>query len=280
MLKQRLLTAAVLIPLIVWGVLGLPDDLFVLILALLLALGAWEWAALACIDGTARRMIYVVFIVACLGLVWYAMGVSDQIAPVILVSSFAGWCIALYWVLRYPGTTTTGKPWHLASWVLRFPLGVMILVVPFVALVTLRGHENYGPPFVLFLISLMWVADSGAYFSGKKWGRHKLAPLVSPGKTWEGVGGAVVGTLLVSIIGAVLFRFSIWQTLFWIGLCVFTLAFSILGDLFESLCKRQARIKDSGYMLPGHGGLLDRIDSLTAAAPIFVLGLFVMGVEA
>ena len=136
-------------------------------------------------------------------------------------------------------------------------------------MVLLRDNPSYGSCYVLYLILIVWFADSGAYFAGKRWGQRKLADKVSPGKTLEGVAGALLMSSIVSL--AYLFLES--MSFLFMLLCLFTVIVSILGDLFESLFKRQAGIKDSGQILPGHGGILDRIDSLTSAAPIFVMGL-------
>src|SRR5207302_1283767 len=127
------------------------------------------------------------------------------------------------------------------------------------------------------LLILIWAADTGAYFAGRAFGKHKLLPNVSPGKTWEGFFGAMLMTVIV--MGFVVYFLNIppnnWVPLFLLGFV--TVIFSILGDLFESMLKRQAGIKDSGKILPGHGGILDRIDSLTSAAPIFALGVIMLG---
>jgi phosphatidate cytidylyltransferase len=151
--------------------------------------------------------------------------------------------------------------------------GVVVLVAPWVALMGLR--DDFGPAYVLFLLLLIWVADTGAYFAGRRWGRRKLAPTISPGKTWEGVFGAGMATLAFALVGAaVLEEGARWPG--FVAVCMVTVGFSIVGDLFESMMKRQRGVKDSGSLLPGHGGVLDRFDSLTAAAPAFLLGLYGM----
>ena len=126
----------------------------------------------------------------------------------------------------------------------------------------------------MFLLALVWVADITAYFVGKRFGKNKLAPLLSPGKSREGVIGALLASLVMAIIGLRIFTFDKQASMYFIGLCVLTALISVVGDLYESLLKRKAGAKDSGTILPGHGGVLDRIDSLTAAAPIYLLGLY------
>ena len=131
--------------------------------------------------------------------------------------------------------------------------------------------------FLLFLFVLIWGADTAAYFSGKKWGKNKLAPLVSPGKSIQGAVGAMIFSILLTFLALWIGRDS-FQGWFWATvLSIITVLFSIVGDLFESMLKRRVDLKDSGQLLPGHGGLLDRIDSLTAAAPIFALGALLLG---
>jgi phosphatidate cytidylyltransferase len=133
-------------------------------------------------------------------------------------------------------------------------------------------RDEFGPGYVLFLFLLIWVADIGAYFAGRRWGRRKLALAISPGKTWEGAVGAGAAALAFALAGAAALGLgSRWPG--FVAICMVTVGFSIAGDLFESMMKRQRGLKDSGSLLPGHGGVLDRVDSLTAAAPVFLLGL-------
>jgi phosphatidate cytidylyltransferase len=150
----------------------------------------------------------------------------------------------------------------------------VVLVPAWWALVALHGVSPSGRYYLLFLLVLVWVADSAAYFSGRLWGTNKLAPRISPGKTWEGVWGALIAGLVLGVLGVILFGVQGSRWVAFVALCAATVAFSILGDLAESAFKRQSGLKDSGQLLPGHGGILDRVDSLTAAAPVFMLGLW------
>jgi phosphatidate cytidylyltransferase len=160
---------------------------------------------------------------------------------------------------------------------LRALAGDLILVPAWGALVALHGQEPHGPAWVLFLAALVWLADIGAFFAGRRWGRRKLAVRVSPGKSWEGVAGGVLAALAGAAVAVVLAGEPLHQVPILFVLVVVTVAASVLGDLTESLFKREAGLKDSGGLLPGHGGVLDRIDSLLAAAPVFVLGLVWLG---
>ncbi|MGB4876542.1 MAG: phosphatidate cytidylyltransferase, partial [Candidatus Competibacter sp.] len=145
---------------------------------------------------------------------------------------------------------------------------------PWAALMALRA--DYGPRSVVFLLLLVWAADIGAYFAGRRWGRRKLAPAISPGKTWEGALGGGLATLVLALVGAAFLKVGASGFGF-VAVCLITMGFSIAGDLFESMMKRQSGLKDSGSLLPGHGGVLDRVDSLSAAAPVFLLGLYGIG---
>ncbi|KPK39118.1 MAG: hypothetical protein AMJ69_06500 [Gammaproteobacteria bacterium SG8_47] len=272
MLKQRLITAAVLVPLTVWAVLALESRWFALVLAVVLAGGAWEWAALAGMRSSAARVAYAAVM---LGLMYggYALSAArPDLLPIVLIVVAGFWLLATSWVWRYPrGAESWGK-----SRLIRALMGGAILFGCWLATIALHANLEQGPAWVLFLMILMWLADSGAYLVGRRWGRTKLAPQVSPGKTWEGVAGGLLG----ASVGAL---FATW----WLEtgplagfllVCMVTVVFSVIGDLTESLLKRNAGVKDSGRLLPGHGGILDRIDSLTAAAPVFVLGLLLLGV--
>jgi phosphatidate cytidylyltransferase len=166
---------------------------------------------------------------------------------------------------------------------LRFSLfsavaGFFALVPAWAAIQSIHSSGESGPILTLFLLVLIWVADSGAYFAGHRWGRTKLAPIISPGKTREGLYGAMAGSVVCAV--ALSWWLGEWSRLHWmLLLCLATVLLSVVGDLFESLFKRQAGAKDSGAILPGHGGVLDRIDSVTAAAPLFLLGLILLEVQ-
>jgi phosphatidate cytidylyltransferase len=151
--------------------------------------------------------------------------------------------------------------------------GWLTLVPAWLAVVTLIAVDTRAPWLLLSLLLVIWSADIGAYFCGRAWGRHRLAPLLSPGKTLEGVGGGLGAALLTAfLLGSLLWHFDRGALAFWLALCAVAALFSVAGDLHESLQKRRAGVKDSGHLLPGHGGVFDRIDSLTAAAPVFLAG--------
>ncbi len=276
MLKQRLITAFMLIPLVVWGVLALPTVYLAALLGLIVLLGAHEWSHFFPWP-TARRRFYVGAMAVAL-LIAYNTLTNTVLQLLIYTTALLWWLVALRWVYQ---ARTTGVPGVPREWLINSTgnnyaggaFGFVVLLPCFVALISLHQNPDFGPGYTLFCMALMWVADSGAYFAGRKWGKTKLAPGVSPGKTWQGVWGALAVGAIWSLLGALLLEMSAGQTLGFIMFCGVVVAFSILGDLFESLFKRLAQVKDSGQLLPGHGGVLDRIDSLTAAAPLFALGL-------
>jgi len=267
MLRQRVLTASVLAIVVVWTVLKLPVAGFGLALLAVILPAAWEWALLAGLGETRQRLLYGGAVLALIALLW-PLARDDGFVAGLLLAVVAGWCGALVWMWRYVlrPDRRDRAPTVAAA-------GLVVLVAPWVALVALR--VGYGAEYVLFLLLLVWGADIGAYFAGRRWGRRKLAPAISPGKTWEGVLGGAIAVLALAPIGAAILKMGDrWP---WFALvCLVTMGFSIVGDLFESMMKRQRGLKDSGSLLPGHGGVLDRVDSLTAAAPVFVFGLYGM----
>jgi len=270
-LVQRVLTALVLIPLAIGAVLLLSTQYLALILALVALLGGVEWGRLAGISSVVGQSVFVLLLGGCL---WFAQ--EQLLIPGVSVwfFSFAAlwWLLVTLALLRSPKVDDVLPGFSLT----RAVLGFLVIVPAWSAVVQLHRSGESGPVYVLFFLVLIWVADSGAYFAGRRWGRTKLAPRISPGKTREGVYGALFGALIC----ALLFTWHQWDTVgvYWlIPVSLVTVLFSVVGDLFESLLKRRVGIKDSGGILPGHGGILDRIDSLTAAAPVFLVGLKLTG---
>lgn len=260
MLKQRMITAAWLAPLTLIGLFGLQGGAFALFTALIVLLGAWEWTNLA---GVARQSarIALVAVMAVLMLAMWLGGAALAAWPLWLAA--IGWVVNLYWVTHYPNTA---KQWQATS--RRLLMGVWVLLPCWVGFNVLRDS---GAVWLLFVLLLVWTADIGAYFAGRRWGKNKLAPKVSPGKSWEGVYGGLAATLLLAIVFAVWQPFNLMGGVALVVITGLVTLVSVLGDLLESMLKRYRDIKDSSQLLPGHGGVLDRIDSLTAAVPIFAL---------
>lgn len=265
MLKQRVITALILAPLALWGIWALSNPFFSLLLGVIFAMGAWEWARLVGLEKAAARLAYVLPQAGVMAFIYPHLGEGNW-APFIFVIALMWWSFALLSVLTYPQSSSLWRE----SGVARAVAGVLILVPAWAALALL--HQRFGPGYFILLMFLIWGADTGAYFAGRAFGRHKLAPHVSPGKTIEGV----VGGLLLSLACAAVATFWLkpiggYPAFFILALA--SVLISILGDLMESLFKRVVQLKDSGGLLPGHGGVMDRIDSLTSAAPLFTLGL-------
>lgn len=272
MLKQRVLTALILAPLVIWGILSLSTPVFALLFGLITVTGAWEWAGLSGSPARVWRLAYSVVVAAVLLALWQVVLTAPNSLFFVFVVAFVWWCGAFLCVAVYPRFSLI---WDRR--IIKTVTGLLVLVPAWLALTSLHASPVFGPTFVLFLAFLIWFADSGAYFGGRLWGRKKLAQRVSPGKTWEGVYSAMFVVCIYALATGYFMDVgngSHAQWLVFVGLSLVTVAFSILGDLTESMFKRQANIKDSGSILPGHGGMLDRIDSITSAAPVFVLGLW------
>lgn len=272
MLKHRVITASILAPLIILGILKVPTLYFSFLLGGILLLGAWEWSRLSGISSVAGRAVYVLVIAACLWLASLVMAQPGGSFYLLLATAF-WWLTVITRLWRFAGDEKkTGFSLPQAL------IGIVVLIPPWVALVELHGLSEMGPTWVLFSVLLIWVADIGAYFSGRRWGASKLAPRVSPGKTRAGAYGALVGALVWGVLMVWYVGMAVDVIPGFLLLTLLTCAISIVGDLFESMMKRQRDIKDSGQLLPGHGGMLDRIDSITAAAPVFTLGIMSMGI--
>lgn len=268
MLKYRLLTALLLIPFVVAGVLKLSPPALGVVLALVMLLAAWEWSALSGLQRAPGRLLYVALTAVLLMLADRVVALPGGQAA-ILVVALLWWLAALAWVIRYQRSAGVSPA---PPGVLRLRLLGLLVLVP--AWAALAGLHAQGPRWLLYLLVLIWVADSGAYFVGRRYGRRKLARHLSPGKSWEGVaGGALLSGLFAAVAGWTLFNFRDATLMLFLALSVATVLVSVLGDLFESLIKRYSGVKDSGTLLPGHGGILDRIDSLTAAGPLFAAGM-------
>ncbi|MBA1148137.1 phosphatidate cytidylyltransferase [Ectothiorhodospiraceae bacterium WFHF3C12] len=274
MLKLRVITALVLVPLALLLVWALPAQALGIGVALVLLLGAWEWTRLIHLDGVVARIGFVLGVAAVIGLEWLYLALSLAPVPLLLLA-LAWWCIAFLWLQRFGRRPETPPPPMTG----RVTAGLLLCALPWYAVMMIQSREADGPFWVTFLFILVWGADTGAYFAGKAFGNRRLAPTISPGKTWEGVlGGALLGIGLVAVYawaGAALGFGPAAPA--WLGLLLMAMAgvgFSVAGDLFESMIKRQHGVKDSGGLLPGHGGVLDRVDGMIATAPVVALGVY------
>lgn len=261
MLRQRVITALILAPLVLLVIFGLPHAITMLVLALLVLAAAWEWSAFPGFTQHSARVTYVAAVFMCIAVLWL-FGAERGELDTVLYAAVVWWLLAMVWIATAPAR---------ANRAMAALAGLLVLVPVWLALVRLHSH---GPQLMLFLLLLVVAADIGAYFAGRRFGRNKLAPRVSPGKTWEGVIGGFVAAAIMAVVGV--WWFDVSPTPFML-LCLVVVVASIIGDLTESLFKRHVGLKDSGSLLPGHGGVLDRVDSVTAAAPVFLLGLERLG---
>ena len=265
-LRKRIITAVILAVAFLAVLLWLPPKATVVVVTALVLAGAWEWSAFLRPTGRLARVVYVAIVALLLFGAWTASADRD-VRHLIVIVAVAWWLVALGWIIFAP---------HSVNPLSAGLAGLLALVPAWLALVRLRDLPH-GAEWVLFTLFLVWSADIGAYFAGHRFGRIRLAPHVSPGKTWEGVIGGFALSAIVAVAGSVWFGLPLYA---FVPLCLAAVAFSIVGDLTESLLKRFAGVKDSGTLFPGHGGVMDRIDSVTGAAPVLFFGLIMLGVVA
>jgi phosphatidate cytidylyltransferase len=268
MLKLRILSALVLVPLIIWALFAWPPSAFATLLGVFILIGGWEWTMLAGMHSAVARVAYV----AALGAVGYIFIVTPAWTRLLLALAVSFWLWAFIELVSYrdvrAGFLATRSGKLIAGFLVLLPAWI----VPLALLREAADSVADGRWLALYVMVVVWTADTGAYFAGHRYGRHKLAPAVSPGKTWEGVAGGLVAVLLLALAAGIYgFHFRGLALGFWVALSVATAFVSVLGDLFESRVKRAVGVKDSGTLIPGHGGVLDRIDAFTAAAPVFAL---------
>lgn len=266
MLKQRIITALILVPVVLAAIFYLPNHWFALFMAFPLLLGAYEWANIMGHEQPQERLPFVAVIGVLLTLCYWLS--IKLVVPLAIL----WWLVAFSFVKAYPNKVDKWSKQPVIALI-----GIVILVPSWMGLVMLQGQVN-GPAWVMYVMFLVWGADTGAYFVGKQFGKNKLAPTVSPGKSIEGLLGGLATTFFMAL-GVASYTSAAQDT----GLIAFLLVSmvavfaSVLGDLVESMFKRHRGIKDSSHLLPGHGGILDRIDSITAAVPVFVGLMYLLG---
>lgn len=270
MLKLRVITAVILLVLFLLALFALPVSGWIALVVAVVVQGAAEWSRLSRFTGSRAKVFWVLTLVMMLGIVWFDAGhpAEQQVFMHLVVYAVS----ALLWLFVVPAWLMMG--WKVEQPLLMALVGWAVLIPTGLAMMDMRSFDP-GPWVLLFVMGLVAAADISAYFAGRRFGKNKLAPSISPGKTWEGVAGAMLG---VSVYVVLVWSFSPYFTQrellpllllaswWWVVL-------AIIGDLFESAIKRQAGVKDSGTLLPGHGGLLDRIDALTSTLPLASLAI-------
>jgi phosphatidate cytidylyltransferase len=263
MLYQRILTAIPLAAFVVWMIFFQTGEIFFYFLLTLTLISAYEWARLS---GVAKKLSKLIFAAVITLFTW---AVAQYLADYIIWLIYA----AVLWWFGLSYYLTFARPKAASSALKTDKLFVAFLVLPAAVLAMQLVHElNHGAHWLFYALALVWVADIGAYFSGKKFGKNKLAPHISPGKTKEGLIGAVIATSIYTLIASYYFQLDTDRAALLVLLSIVLTFISVTGDLYFSFLKREAGVKDSGNILPGHGGILDRIDSVLAAMPVFVVG--------
>lgn len=285
MLLQRIITALILAPLVVLAVYLLPIPYFTLVVALVMLIAAWEWTSLVGIDRPVMRLVFLILLILPMAGVYfwtYLLEVMAQVFDWPEVRSQSG---LLEWLVIIPVLF-----WVVVMFLIRNASDALLklelkgiykaliggLVVFFAWMFLYRMRAFYGADMTMYFLLLIWIADIAAYFIGKKFGEVKLAPEISPGKTMAGFYGALGSGVVSAIVLSLVFGFNLMIGTDFVLLSVLTVLISIYGDLFFSLVKRKQGVKDSGSILPGHGGLLDRIDSLVAGVPFFYAGILLI----
>ncbi len=286
MLLQRIITGLVLAGVAITAVFALPTLYFHLFIAIIVLIAAWEWLALSSINKISLRILFLLaLILPMLGVTfwtqilellsvlfeWPEIKKYSGILEWLVVGPVLFWVIMMFLIRKTPDELLAIelKQKHKAF------IGLFVLFSAWMFLVRLRSF--YGSEAVMYFLALIWIADIAAYFSGRKFGKDKLAPLISPGKTVQGMWGALISGLICGVLLALYYGYPIMIAMDFILLSILTVLISIYGDLFFSLVKRKVGVKDSGTILPGHGGVLDRIDSVIAAAPFYYAGVLLIG---
>ncbi|CAN7179596.1 phosphatidate cytidylyltransferase [Pseudoxanthomonas sp. LjRoot168] len=281
--RTRVIAALVMAPFAIGAILLLPTSWLAMLAALVFLVGLWEWFKLAEIDDTLQRTVLLTAnLLVMVALVWASRGSGDatDLVPLRLMAlvGVGWWLLALLW-LRFFTFASDHETW---ARVFKLAAGTLAVVPAWCALGLIHSSQPNGHIWLFVALAIVWAADSGAYFAGRhfggRWfGGRKLAPRISPNKTLEGLLGGLVAGMVVAVAGALIAGAGAGHLPGVLVVAVFTVLFSVVGDLFESLLKRHVGAKDSGDLIPGHGGVLDRIDGVLAALPIFVLGKEVFG---
>jgi phosphatidate cytidylyltransferase len=277
MTRTRLLAALFMTPLAIAAVLFLPTPWLVALAAVLFLAGLWEWLRLAEVDDTLHRTVLLVANLAMMvAIVWASRtpaGFSFVLFQIATVAGVVWWLFAMLWLKHFDFASDHDS--H--ARIFKLAAGTLAVIPAWAALALIHGSDANGHVWFLIALVVIWAADTGAYFAGRKFGKRKLSPRISPNKTVEGFIGGMLASLAVALVAAPFAGATVAQLPKVALVVAVTVGFSVVGDLFESLLKRHVGAKDSGDLIPGHGGILDRIDSVLAALPVFALGKGLLG---
>lgn len=265
-MKQRVITALVLTPLAIAVILLLPTSGFACVMAALALLGMHEWTRLAGLQSQTTRIAALLVVAAMLGIFWWAR--DTRAWWLVIAAGALWWLVATAWLRRFSFAAAPTR----GNITLKLLAGALTIVPAWTALLEIHAQPTQGPYWALLAVALVWAADTFAFLAGRRWGSKRLAPRISPGKTTAGAWGGLAGAMAIAVAGGWALQQRGMALLALAMLAALVVGASIVGDLFESLLKRHAGVKDSGTLFPGHGGLLDRMDSLFAALPFFALG--------
>jgi phosphatidate cytidylyltransferase len=277
MTRTRLLAALVMAPLAIAAVLLLPTPWMAALSAAAFLIGLWEWLRLTDIeDPIARGVLLVVNLLLMVALVWASRsntGGSLVLLQIMVMIGVGWWCLAALWLRHYD--FASNHDGH--ARIFKLAAATLSVIPAWCALALIHASQPNGNRWLLLALAIVWAADSGAYFAGRRFGKVKLSPRISPNKTVEGMIGGVVAGMVLALVAAPFAGASMKQLPYIAIVAIWTILFSVVGDLFESLLKRHVGVKDSSHLIPGHGGVLDRIDSILAALPVFALGKLLFG---
>lgn len=277
MTRTRLLAALVMAPLAIAAVLLLPTPWMASLSAAAFLIGLWEWLKLTDIeDPIARGVLLVVNLLLMVALVWASRsnsGGSLVLLQIMVMIGVGWWCLAALWLRHYD--FASNHDGH--ARIFKLAAATLSVIPAWCALALIHASQPNGNRWLLLALAIVWAADSGAYFAGRRFGKVKLSPRISPNKTVEGMIGGVAAGMVLALVAAPFAGASMKQLPYVAIVAIWTILFSVVGDLFESLLKRHVGVKDSSHLIPGHGGVLDRIDSILAALPVFALGKLLFG---
>ncbi|MFT3790073.1 MAG: phosphatidate cytidylyltransferase [Rudaea sp.] len=270
-MKQRIITALLVTPFAIALMLFVPTPAFVTVIGAFCGIAMWEWTRLSGMRSRPWRTIAVAAGVAAMLALYFTSNIT--LWWVFIILGCLAWIGAVFWLRHFSFAAST-TPDHTA---LKLVAGTLAILPAFAGLMRIHQTQALPHTWALYAMSLVWIADTFAYLAGSRWGKTKLAPQISPGKTWAGLYGALAGSGVVAAIGGWLLGVRGATLALLVLVALVSVAFSVVGDLFESLIKRHAGVKDSGNLFPGHGGVCDRLDGVFAALPFFALGKALLG---